>query len=62
MESFFDVKKKCPDAWKKMIEGKRSGEYSGCGKVSYFKLVSFYSVILATCDRELSWSKIITKL
>ena len=37
----------------------RSREYGGRGKVSYPKSTSFFSVILATCDRTLSsWQRV----
>ena len=52
--------KKSVQKWLLVCE--RLKECDGCDKVSYLKSVSFCSVILATCDRALSWSKINSKL
>lgn len=55
---FFPLKKlsKCLNKWKSV--GERSGEYGGCGSVSYFNSWSFLRVGIAICGLALSWRRI----
>lgn len=52
----FGLKKTFFEEWSSLSE--TSGEYCRCGKFSYLKSLNFRSVILATCSRALTGSRI----